>query len=333
MQELLKQLSEMYGPSGWERAVREFLRDAVSGLAAETRVDALGNLIVRAKAGTEGGRRVMLAAHMDEIGLVISHIDEKGFLRFGPVGGIFPLTMTGQRVRFASGRIGVVGREPGENRTEADLTKMYIDIGARDRAEAEKLVQVGDVVCMDRQFAAANGRVVGKAMDDRAGCAVLVETLRALTQSPHDVYAVFTTQEEVGLRGATTSAFAVAPDLAIAIDVTSTGDTPEARPMAVELGKGPAVKVMDAGMLAHAEVKDLLIRTAESHQIPYQREVLLAGSTDARAIQTSRGGVRAGTVSIPTRYVHTASEMVDMADMHNAVRLLVALLEGPIDLA
>ena len=332
MQELLKQLCEMYGPSGYEGAVRQFLRDTVAGLAAEVRVDALGNLIVRAKAGADGGKRVMLAAHMDEIGLVVSHIDEKGFLRFAPVGGIFPLTMTGQRVRFASGQIGVVGLEPIESKNDASLPKMYIDVGARSREEAEKLVHVGDVVGMDRAFAVANGRGVSKAMDDRAGCAVLVEVLRALTHSPHDVYAVFTTQEEVGLRGATTSAFGVDPAIAIAVDVTDTGDTPEARPMAVALGKGPAVKVMDGGMLAHAGVKDLMIRVAEAHQISYQREVLLGGTTDARAIQTTRSGVPAGCLSIPTRYIHTVSEMVDLDDVQNSVRLLVALLEGPIDL-
>jgi len=332
LQQVLQQLSELYGPSGREDAVVSFLRQEVADYAADIRSDALGNLIVRAKAGTEGGKRVMLAAHMDEIGLIVNHIDEKGFLRFGPVGGIFPLTLTGQRVRFASGLTGVIGLEPVESPSDAKMPKMYIDVGARNREEAEQLVRVGDIACMDRHFVAQNGRAIGKAMDDRAGCAVLVEVLRALQHSPHDVYAVFTSQEEVGLRGATTSAYGLAPELAIAVDVTGTGDTPEARPMAVALGKGPAIKIMDGGMLAHVGVKELLIRVAESHQIPYQREVLLGGTTDARAIQTSRSGVPAGTVSIPTRYVHTASEMVDLDDVVHAVRLLVALLEGPIDL-
>jgi putative aminopeptidase FrvX len=330
--ELLQQLSEVYGPSGYEGAVRQFLRDTVADVAAETRVDALGNLIVRAKAGTEGGKRVMLAAHMDEIGLVVSHIDEKGFLRFGPVGGINPLTMLGQRVRFASGLVGVVGIEPIESKNETNLRKMYIDVGARNREEAETLVHVGDVVGMNRGFALSNGRAIGKAMDDRAGCYLLVEVLRALHQSPHDVYVVFTTQEEIGLRGATTSAYGVAPDLAIAVDVTGTGDTPESRPMAVALGKGPAVKVMDGGMLAHAGVKDLMIHVAEAHQIPHQREVLQGGTTDARAMQTARSGVPAGCLSIPTRYIHTASEMIDLDDVQNSIRLLVALLEEPFEL-
>lgn len=332
MQELLKQLSEVYGPSGYEGAVRNLLQDTVADLAAETRVDPLGNLIVRAKAGTEGSKRVMLAAHMDEIGLIVNYIDEKGFLRFGPVGGIFSLRMDSQRVRFASGLVGVVGMEPLESKKDVDLRKMYIDIGARNREEAEKLVQVGDIVCLDRQFVVSNGRAIGKAMDDRAGCLILVEVLRALHSSPHEVYAVFTTQEEVGLRGATTSAYGVEPAIAIAVDVTDTGDTPESHPMAVELGKGPAVKVKDGGMLAHAGVKDLMLGVAETHQIPCQREVLLGGTTDARAMQTSRSGVPAGCLSIPTRYIHSVSEMVDLEDMNNCVRLLVALLEEPFEL-
>lgn len=332
MLELLRQLSELYGPSGHEDTVRQTLKEMVADLVAESRVDALGNLIVRASTGTEGGKRVMLAAHMDEIGLITNYIDEKGFLRFTSVGGVRPHTLPGQRVRFASGQRGAIGVEPIPSLKELGFPKMYIDIGARDRDEAQGLVRVGDVACMDREFAVANNRAVGKAMDDRAGCAVLVEVLRALRSSPHDVFVVFTTQEEVGLRGATTSAYGIDPDVAVAIDVTLTGDTPEAKPMAVDLGKGPAVKVKDGGMLAHPGVKDLLIQTAEANQIPYQREVLIGGSTDARAIQTSRSGVPTGAVSLPCRYVHTSAEMIDLEDASNTVRLLVAFLEGPIDL-
>ncbi len=332
MQQVLKQLSELFGPSGYEDEVRQALREIVAEYAGDMRVDALGNLIVRAGASTEGGKRVMLAAHMDEIGVIVNHIDEKGFLRFGPIGGLYPMSLMGQRVRFGSGLVGVIDLEPIKSKSEVELPKMYIDIGARNREEAQSMVRVGDVASMDRRFTVVNNRTVGKAMDDRAGCAVLVETLRTLQHSPHEVYAVFTTQEEIGLRGATTSAFGIAPDLAIAVDVTDTGDTPESRPMAVELGKGPAVKVMDGGMLAHPGVKALMIRTAEAHQIPYQLEVLLGGTTDARAMQTSRAGVPAGTISLPTRHIHTASEMLDLEDLENSVRLLVALLQGPIDL-
>jgi putative aminopeptidase FrvX len=169
-------------------------------------------------------------------------------------------------------------------------------------------------------------------MDDRIACAILIETMRLLKGSPHELYFVFTTQEEVGVRGATTSAFGIDPDLGLAVDVTGTGDTPKGSKMAVGLGKGPAVKVKDAGMLADPRVVAWMIRAAEKAKIPYQREVLEGGSTDARAIQLTRGGVPAGCLSIPSRYVHTPSEMVDYDDVQNAVKLLKALLSAPVTL-
>jgi endoglucanase len=173
---------------------------------------------------------------------------------------------------------------------------------------------------------------VAKAMDDRIGCAVLLQTMKELVRSPHDLYFVFTTQEEVGLRGASTSSYGVDPDIALAVDVTLTGDTPESAPMAVVLGGGPAIKIKDGGMLAHAGVKDWLLRTAESHAIPCQREVLVRGTTDASAIQVSRSGVPVGCISVPTRYVHSPSEMVDYADVEAVVRLLLCTLSEPIDI-
>ena len=213
------------------------------------------------------------------------------------------------------------GKVPG-------LERFYLDIGARDKASVG--VKVGDTACFFRPFEEVGGRLVSKAMDDRVGCAVLLQVLRDLESSPHDVHVVFTVQEEVGLRGATTSGFGVDPEVAIAVDVTDTGDTPECSPMAVHLGKGPAIKVRDSGMLAHVGVKDWLVRTAEGAGIPFQLEVLDHGTTDARALQTTRAGVPAGCVSVPTRYIHSPSEMVDPDDVRDAVRLLVAALSGPI---
>jgi endoglucanase len=213
------------------------------------------------------------------------------------------------------------GKVPG-------LERFYLDIGARDKASVG--VKVGDTACFFRPFEEVGSRLVSKAMDDRVGCAVLLQALRDLESSPHDVHFVFTVQEEVGLRGATTSGFGVDPEIALAVDVTDTGDTPECSPMAMHLGKGPAIKVRDSGMLAHVGVKDWLVRTAENAGIPFQLEVLDHGTTDAKAIQTSRAGVPAGCVSVPTRYIHTPSEMVDPGDVRDAVRLLVAALSGPI---
>lgn len=326
MIDTLRRLSEAYGPSGSEQQVRELIRAEVEGLADEVRVDALGNLVA-VKHGS--GKRIMLAAHMDEIGVVVTYVDEKGFLRFSRIGGLQGLSLVGNRVRFADGTIGAIGVEKlDDNSKLPELDKLYIDIGARSKADAH--TRLGEVACMDRLLVAEDGRVVGKAMDDRVGCVVLIEAMRRLRRSQHEAYFVFTTQEEVGLRGATTCTYCIDPDLAIAVDVTRTGDTPRAPTMAVSLGQGPAIKVRDAGMLAHPAVKELLIKRAEEAGMAYQLEVLDGGTTDARAMQTTRAGVPAGAISIPCRYVHTASEMVDLADADAAANLIVAVLENEI---
>jgi endoglucanase len=336
VKETIKKLVETFGPSGCESAVRDLIRQVVeqeglaNGEGDEVRTDVMGNLIVL-KRGTGDGRKVMLAGHMDEIGVVVTHVDKKGFLRFGRVGGVGPYTLLGSRVCFANGSVGVIGVEKLEDRSKVPgLDKFYIDVGARDKDSCP--VRVGDVAAFFRPFEDLGDRLVSKAMDDRIGCAIILQALRELQNSPHDVYFVFTTQEEVGLRGATTSSYGIAPDLALAVDVTRTGDTPEAHTMAVSLGDGPAIKVKDGRMLAHPGVKNWLVETAEADGIPYQLEVLEGGTTDAAAIQTSRAGVPAGCVSIPTRYVHTPSEMVDYDDVTNAVKLLVAALSKPIGL-
>jgi endoglucanase len=329
VKDLIRKLTESFGPSGYESAVRELITSELPR-GVETRVDPMGSLIVHRK-GTGGGRRVMLAAHMDEIGICVTHIDQKGFLRFGSVGGVRLLPLLGSRVRFANGRIGVIGMEKVDDASRIPaMEKFYIDVGATGPADCP--VAVGDVACFDRTCEDLGARVIAKAMDDRIGCAVLLETLKALKKSPHELYFVFTVQEEVGLRGAMTSGFSVEPEIAVAVDVTLTGDTPECAPMAVSLGAGPAIKIKDGGMLSHAGVKDWLIRTAEAAAVPFQREVLVAGTTDASSIQVSRAGVPSGCISIPCRGVHLPSEMIDYGDAEGAVRLLTAALSAPIDI-
>jgi endoglucanase len=264
---------------------------------------------------------------------MVSYIDEQGFARFTPIGGVSPNTLIGNRLRFADGTVGVVHIDEGLRawRGKAlDIGKMYIDVGATSRDAVP--IKVGDAANFLRSMDEAGDRLIAKAMDDRISCAVLIETMRRLAATPHIVHFVFTVQEEVGLVGARTSAYGVDPDLGIAVDVTRTGDTPDATPMAVELGKGPAIKIMDGRMLAHPAVKDLMISRAEASNIPYQREILRSGTTDAAAIQVARAGIPSGCLSIPTRHLHTPSEMVDLNDVQNAVRLLVEILSQPIDL-
>lgn len=327
MKQLLKMLTETFGPSGYEDAVRKVISKEVKALADEVRVDALGSLIARKKpaAGAKNPKKIMLAAHTDEIGIIASHIDRKGFVRFTNVGGTFGRYTLGARVRFMNGVTGVVGYDRLEQVDNAlPINKMYIDVGASRKEECP--VKVGDFAAFERSYLEMGDRLVAKSMDDRAGVAVLIETLRSIKSTPNDLYFVFTTQEEVGVRGAGAAAYGIDPDIGIAVDVTTTGDTPASMKMVMELGKGPCVKFRDPGMLADPRVVGWMIKTAEKAKIPYQREVLLVGSTDAREIQISRAGVMTGALSIPCRYIHSASEMVDYNDLKNSVKLLTAML-------
>jgi len=329
MKETIKTLVETFGPSGAEHQVRALIRREIDGLADEVRTDALGNLIALRK-GDGTGKKVMLSAHMDEIGVIVSYIDENGFLRINPIGGVRTLYEVMGRVWFENGTVGVIGMEKMDDATKIPpIEKLYVDVGARSREDCP--VKVGDVGCFFGPLVEIGEHLTAKAMDDRIGCAVLVQTMRDLPSSPHDLYFVFSSQEEVGLRGATTSAFGIAPDVGIAVDVTLALDTPEpAAKMAVVLDKGPAIKVKDGGMLTTPWVKEWMIETAEAKEIPFQLEVLGGGTTDARAIQTTQAGIPAGCLSVPTRYVHSPSETVSYADVLNSVRLMVALLSGPI---
>jgi putative aminopeptidase FrvX len=331
MKELIKKLVETTGPSGYENAVRDLVRAEVESLADSMSVDALGNLIARKGRKSEGGLRIMLAGHMDEIGVMVTHVDENGFVRFTTLGGVGPATCLGGRVRFTNGTLGVIYGEKLEGSDKAyTFEQLFIDVGATGKADCP--VKVGDVAAFERPFVDLGNRLVSKAMDDRISVAVMIETLREIKQTPHELVFVFTTQEEVGTRGATSAAYAVDPDLGISVDVTRSGDTPKGVRMDVSLGKGPAIKVRDSGMLADPRLVRCMVEMAEKSAIPYQMEVLEGGSTDARAMQLARAGVPSGCVSIPCRYIHSPSEMVDYGDVQNAVRLLAALLSQPIKL-
>ncbi len=326
MKDLIQRLVETPGPSGYESQVRELIRSEIAAHCDELREDALGNLIARK--GT-GGTKIMISAHMDEIGVVATHIDKNGFVRFMNIGGVQLRNCVGGRVRFLNGAVGVIGHEEPRS-TPAALTNLFIDLGASSPKDSP--VSVGDIAAFERPFMDLGNRLVAKAMDDRIGVAVGIEALKRLRKSPHEIYFVFSVQEEVGLRGATTSAYGLEPDIGLAIDVTGSGDTPKGLKMDVSLGNGPAIKVRDGGMIADRRVVDWMVQRAEASKIPFQLEILEFGTTDARAIQISRVGVPAGCLSIPCRYVHSPSEMVDIRDVKQSVALLVGLLENPVDL-
>ncbi|MBP7690408.1 MAG: M20/M25/M40 family metallo-hydrolase [Anaerolineales bacterium] len=333
MKPLIKKLVEAYGPSGSEGQIREIVRAEIKSLPDYISVDPLGNLIAVVKTKSKSGKRVMLSAHLDEIGVMVSHIDERGFARFTNLGGVSPLTCLGGRVRFASGVTGVIGLDarrddPGKPPT---LSELFLDFGAAGRADCP--VKVGDAAGFYRPMEEVGAhRLIAKSLDDRIGVAILIEVMRRLKNSPHEVAFVFSVQEEVGLRGAGTAAFGLEAEFGLAVDVTRTGDTPNGPKMAVSMGAGPAIKVRDSGMLADPRVKDLLVQRAVEAQLPYQLEVLEAGTTDAAAMQLARGGMPAGCVSIPTRYLHTPSEMVDLRDVDGVVSLLVDTLSKPIEI-
>jgi putative aminopeptidase FrvX len=335
MKNLIQKLVETAGPSGFEAEIRKVIRDEIASFSGEIRIDNLGNLIAIKGSDRSDAKKLMLAAHMDEIGIMATHIDEAGYIRFLPIGGVSPLTCLGGRVKFLGGATGVIGVERLDPGKAPSMSQLFIDTGCRSRKDCP--VKVGDVAVFERPFSDLGNRLVSKAMDDRISVAIMIEALRQLSESgaelPYQVFFVFSVQEEVGTRGATTAAYGLEPDLGLAVDVTATGDTPKGLKMEVSLGHGPAIKVRDQGNLSDPRVVDWMVRTAEKARLPYQLEVLERGGTDARAIQLSRAGVPAGCLSVPCRYIHSPSEMVDFQDVENAVRLLVALLYQPIDLS
>ena len=329
MKSIIQKLVETPGPSGFEYQIRDVIREIIGDAADEVRVDALGSLIAKKGTQTDQGMRVMISAHIDEIGLMVTHIDENGFLRFANIGGVSPLTCFGGRVMFMNGTQGVIGMDGIERGKMPKLSDLFIDVGATSKDDCP--VKVGDVCGFERPFLDLGKRMVAKSMDDRIAAAVAIEALKRLESTPHEVHFVFSTQEEVGLRGATTAAFGVDPDVGFAVDVTRSGDTPRTNPkMATALGDGPAIKVRDSSFIADPRLVDWMVKSAQEAGIPYQMEVLEAGGTDGRAIQLTRSGVPAGCVSIVCRYVHSPSEMVDSDDVENAVKLLVKLLSEPI---
>lgn len=334
MNDLIRKLVEAYGPSGFEDQMRDLISPEIEPFVDEIIVDSLGNLIGHKKgaSGNLNQRKVIIAAHMDEIGVMVTHITEKGYLRFTNIGGVYPHTLLGNRVRFGNGTIGVIGSDRLEDsKSIHPLNKHFIDVGATSREDSP--VKVGDAAGFMRDLAVQGDRLVAKSMDDRIGCYVAIEALRRLPAGiDHDLYVVFSVQEEVGTRGAEVAANRILPDVAIALDVTLTGDVPEARAMDVGLGNGPAIKVKDSGMIAHAGLVRLMRQRAEEAGIPHQLEVLDGGSTDARPMQIAGPGSAAGCISIPCRYVHSQSEMVDSRDVEGAIRLLVELLTKPLPL-
>lgn len=329
----LKLISETPGTSGFEHAIRQLIVDEIKPYADSIEIDNMGNLIVFKK-GASNQKKVMVAAHMDEIGFIVNHIDDNGFIRFLPLGGFDPKTLTAQRVVVHGKRdiVGVMGSKPihimkaEERKKTVELDDFFIDTGC-DAEELKKYVEPGNAITRKRSLIEMGNCYNGKSLDNRISVYILEQTLKLLKgkQPAFDTYAVFTVQEEVGLRGAHVATQTIEPDIAIGLDTTIAFDTPGAQPheQVSSLGKGVAIKIMDASVISDVRMVEFLKNTAIEHNITWQTEMLPAGGTDTGSLQRMvRGGAIAGAISIPTRHIHQVIESVNKEDVLNAVNLL-----------
>lgn len=336
---LLKQLSEIAGVPGREERVRELLRSELEGVVDELLQDAMGNLVAVKRSEREGAKRVMISAHMDEIGFYVRYVDDMGFLRVHNVGGFDTRNLFARQVTVhtASGDlIGVMNpatkpihiSTPKERKKIPKMAEFAVDLGLDADAVKER-VRIGDPVTLRQEFKDLGKVVTGKALDDRVNCYILVQVLKQLQKPVYDIHAVFSVQEEVGLRGAATSAYSLEPEIGIALDTTLAVDTPGAptEQSVTRMGEGVALKVMDSSAISTRWLLDEFVALAEQTGVPYQFEILPSGGTDAGAIQRSRRGVATLTLSIPSRYVHTVTEMVAKCDVEASIKLLTQYLE------
>ena len=335
---LLKQICEIAGAPGFEKRVRDLVIELVTPLADEVKVDNLGNIIaVKKGKKNPDGKRVMVAAHMDEIGFIVTHIDDNGFLRFHTLGGFDPKTLTAQRVIVHGKKdlIGVMGSKPIHVMSQEERNKLpkttdfFIDLGM-PKEEVEKYISVGDPVTRDRELIEMGDCVNCKSIDNRVAVFILIETLKKLKNPAYDVYATFTVQEEVGIRGANVAAHGINPDFGIALDTTIAFDVPgaQAHEKVTELGKGTAIKIMDAMTICDYRMVEFMKQTADKKKITWQPEILTAGGTDTAGVQRmGKQGAIAGAISIPTRHLHQVIEMAHKKDIAESISLLVACLE------
>ncbi|MFZ9236256.1 MAG: M42 family metallopeptidase [Algoriphagus sp.] len=335
---LLKQICEIPGAPGFEKPVRDLVVSLVSPYVDEVRIDNLGNVIALKKGiRNPDGKRIMLAAHLDEIGFIVSHIDEQGFLRFNTLGGFDPKTLTAQRVIVHGKKdlVGVMGSKPIHVMTPEEKTKLpkttdfFIDLGM-PKEEVDKYITIGDPVTRDRELIEMGDCVNCKSIDNRVAVFILIEAMKQLKNPAYDVYATFTVQEEVGIRGANVAAHQINPDFGIALDTTIAFDVPGAAPheKVTELGKGTAIKIMDAMTICDYRMVAFMKQVAGKESISWQPELLTAGGTDTAGVQRmGKQGAIAGAISIPTRHLHQVIEMAHKKDIADSIALLVACLE------
>jgi tetrahedral aminopeptidase len=334
---LLKEICETPGAPGFEQRIRKVVLRELKGLADEVNIDNMGNVIALKKGKAQ--KKVMVAAHMDEIGFIVNHIDEQGFLRFHTLGGFDPKTLTAQRVIVHGKKdiIGVMGSKPihimsvEERGKNVKIEDFFIDLGL-PKKEVEKYISVGDPITRERDLIEMGDNVNCKSIDNRISVFILIETLKKLksTKLPYDLYAVFTVQEEVGIRGANVSSLQIQPDFGFGLDTTIAYDVPGARPheSVTKLGEGTAIKIMDSSTICDYRMVAFMKKTADKHKIKWQPEILPAGGTDTAGIQRmSAGGAISGAVSIPTRHIHQVIEMANKKDIQGSIDLLTVCVK------
>lgn len=322
LKDLILTLSTLTAPSGTEQGVQETLLGFVKDVADEVFVDTLGNGVA-IKRGT--GPHVMLAAHSDEVGVMVIHIEDNGFLRIIPVGTVKPYALIGRHVQFTNGTVGIVGVETKVKLQDVGFDSLYVDIAADDVAAAKRKVQIGsEAVVIEAVVSMDDYRLAGRALDNRAGCAIAISAFREAAVAGKNVSLVFTAQQTVGARGAKTAAFRLQPDLALVIDAAPAGDMPNATRMSLELGKGAAIKIMDGTAIVPLTVKAYLMSQAEALGLDVQYEVWPGGLSDAGSIHQSIDGILIGGISYPARYVGGPSTLIDLRDVEAALQLTIA---------
>ena len=315
--------------SGREQKICELLAKRVAPFCDEVRTDALGNLIALKKGSAKDAKKIMLAAHMDEIGFLATFIEDSGMIRVANVGGISFVASSFSKVVSENGVKGVLVPDSKTKAADFKSDVFYIDIGAKNKKQAEARVKIGDFFVAAPSLEKLMGnRIAGRPLDDRIGCAIMLGIAEKIAEvgTAHDVYYVFSVQEEVGCRGALPAAFSIAPDFALCFDVTGTGDTPAATPMACSVGGGAAIKIKDASVICNEGVVKKLTELAKANNIKHQKEILLYGGTDTSAMQLAGSGAAAGALSMPSRYIHSGVEVCDLDDVQCCIDLAVAFI-------
>ena len=318
---VIQMLNACHGPAGDERQIAATIKRLAEPYADDCRIDAMGNLIVHKKGI---GPKVMFAAHMDSIGLIVTHIDKDGYLSFGKLGGIRPESILHTPFRFKNGVSGVVSLRQKVALKDMSINDLYLDIGAKDEDHARRLVQVGDTAVSRMPAYTLESRLVSPYLDNRISCAAMLEALSMIWDHTNDLYFAFTTQEELGLRGSKPAAYTIDPDYGIAVDVTIGEELDDSKKGTSVLGGGAAIKVMDNSVICHPEMVESLEKLALSSKITFQKDVITGGGTDAGSIHLTRAGVVTGGISIPCRYIHSPVEMVEKSDVTAAARLIAA---------